>query len=214
MKVLQSSFFRSLCAIVVGALLIQYREETVRWITILIGVMFFISGVISIVSYYASRRKQLVDVELLDAQGNPLANCQPTFPIVGVGSLVFGVVLAVMPTTFVTGLTIALAAILILGAINQMIALAQIRKVATVAAYYWVLPVLTLLVGIVSVVYPQAIASAPLLFIGLSMMIYGVAECVNAIKIHRERKRIAKLALAQTAEAEAVEVASEPESEQ
>ena len=42
MKILQSSFFRSLCAIVVGVLLIQYREETVRWITILMGVMFFL----------------------------------------------------------------------------------------------------------------------------------------------------------------------------
>ena len=57
MKAIQSSVFRALCAIVVGVLLIGYREETVRWITILTGVMFFLSGVISIVSYYAGRKQ-------------------------------------------------------------------------------------------------------------------------------------------------------------
>ena len=29
MKVIHSSFFRAICAIIVGALLIQYREQTV-----------------------------------------------------------------------------------------------------------------------------------------------------------------------------------------
>lgn len=36
MKVLQSSILRAIGAIVVGALLVKYREQTVTWITILI----------------------------------------------------------------------------------------------------------------------------------------------------------------------------------
>ena len=39
MKVLQSSLFRALCAIIVGVLLIKYREDTVTWITIAMGVL-------------------------------------------------------------------------------------------------------------------------------------------------------------------------------
>ena len=39
MKNLLSSQFRALVAIIVGLLLITFHEETVRWITILIGVM-------------------------------------------------------------------------------------------------------------------------------------------------------------------------------
>ena len=46
MKALQSYIFRAISAIVVGALLVKYREETVTWLTILIGVIFFVSGVI------------------------------------------------------------------------------------------------------------------------------------------------------------------------
>lgn len=48
MKVIHSSIFRAVCAIIVGVLLIQYREQTVTWITIAIGVLFFLSGVISL----------------------------------------------------------------------------------------------------------------------------------------------------------------------
>ena len=46
MRIVQSSFFRALCAVIIGALLIKYREQTVTWMTIVIGVMFFLSGVV------------------------------------------------------------------------------------------------------------------------------------------------------------------------
>lgn len=188
MKILQSSFFRSLCAIVVGVLLIQYREETVRWITILMGVMFFLSGVISIISYYVACRQQ-PDMLVTDEAGNPIAGYRPVFPIVGLGSLIFGVVLALMPTTFITGLTLTLAAFLILGAVSQYMMLLRIRKLGKVSVFYWLLPSVTLLVGLVAIVHPQAIATAPLFVIGWCMLLYGVAECLNAIKMHNERKQ-------------------------
>ena len=56
MKVLRSSLFRAVSAIVIGALLIEYREQTVEWLTIVIGVLFFLSGVISLASYYTARK--------------------------------------------------------------------------------------------------------------------------------------------------------------
>ena len=56
MKALQSYIFRAISAIVVGALLVKYREETVTWLTILIGVIFFVSGVISCIAYISARR--------------------------------------------------------------------------------------------------------------------------------------------------------------
>ena len=57
MKVIQSSLFRALCAIIVGALLIQYREQTVTWITIAIGVLFFLSGRILVTQLYECQAK-------------------------------------------------------------------------------------------------------------------------------------------------------------
>ena len=88
MKTVQTSFIRAIIAIVVGLLLIKYREETVTWITIIIGVLFFISGLISCIVYLVNRNakpKAVVDVE-----GRPISIDKPTFPVVGIGSLVLG----------------------------------------------------------------------------------------------------------------------------
>src|SRR3712207_9552030 len=99
MKVLQSSFFRAIIAIVVGALLVQYREQTVQWITISIGILFFLSGIISCATYFSARRSAASAPELFDVDGHKIEPLRPNFPIVGLGSLILGVILALMPTT-------------------------------------------------------------------------------------------------------------------
>lgn len=191
MKVLQSSIFRTICAIIVGALLIKYREQTVTWITILIGAIFFISGIISCIAYFAAKRKSTDgDLDIYDAQGNLIVQSKPMFPIVGLGSLILGVILALLPNAFVNGLVYVLAAILILGAINQLFSLAVATRFAHIGFVWWMVPTLVLIIGIVAVIKPSLIATAPLLIIGWCMMIYGVVEIINSMKIHQCKKRI------------------------
>ena len=195
MKVVQSSFFRALCAIIIGALLIKYREQTVTWMTIVIGVMFFLSGVVSCAAYFSARNRKDTP-QVFDAEGNQLTGFTPTFPIVGLGSIVLGLILALMPTTFITWLIYILAAILILGAINQFVSLAAIRSVAHIGFYFWIMPSLILLTGLIAIVYPSAIASAPLFVIGWCMLLYGVVEIINALKIGKIRRLKEKMAKA------------------
>ena len=189
MKVFQSSVVRALCAIIVGALIVKYRELTVTWITIAIGVLFFLSGVFSCVTYFIERGKKN-DIQVFDADGRLLTGIKPTFPIVGLGSLILGLILALMPNTFVQSLMYILAAILILGAISQMANLVAVSRMARIGFYYWIMPALTLLIGIVAIVSPSSIASAPLFVIGWSMIVYGIVELTNAIKLHQLRRSI------------------------
>ena len=49
MKIFQSSIFRAVCAIVVGALLIKYPDEGVTWLTVAIGILFLLSGIIALI---------------------------------------------------------------------------------------------------------------------------------------------------------------------
>lgn len=194
MKVLQSSIFRAICAIVVGALLVKFREQTVTWITILIGAIFFVSGLISCITYFAAKRKSTGDdLDIYDAQGNLIVQSKPTFPIVGLGSLILGAILALLPNSFINGLIYVLAAILILGAINQFFNLATATRFAHIGLVWWIVPALILLLGIIAIIKPSAIASAPLLIIGWCMMVYGVVEIINSIKIHQCRKRFVKV---------------------
>ena len=103
MKVIHSSIFRAVCAIIVGVLLIQYREQTVTWITIAIGVLFFLSGVISLASYWAAKRnaEKMQGQILSDSNGKPIMGMLPKFPLVSVGSLILGLLLALMPQVFI-----------------------------------------------------------------------------------------------------------------
>lgn len=214
MKILQSSFFRALCAIIVGALLIKYREQTVTWMTIAIGILFFLSGVISCATYFVARRRKDAP-QVFDANGQQISGFKPTFPIVGLGSLILGIILALMPTTFINWLIYILASILILGAVSQFVNLAAVSRYARVGFYYWIMPSLILLIGLVAIIHPSTIASAPLFVIGWCMVVYGVVEMINALKISRIHRITAKTA-ANTAqensgESEAAQIESDEE---
>ncbi len=141
---MRASILRAIIAIAAGVLMIMYREEMVKWLTIAIGVLFFLSGLISIVSYCVRRNQY--DREM--------------FPIVGIGCAVLGIILALMPATVDKYLVYVFALILILGAINQFALLLTANsllrnfeksfeeKVVVRCGYgYWILPILLFLFG-------------------------------------------------------------------
>ena len=190
MKVIHSSIFRAVCAIIVGVLLIQYREQTVTWITIAIGVLFFLSGVISLASYWAAKRnaEKMQGQILSDSNGKPIMGMMPKFPLVSVGSLILGLLLALLPQVFIAWLMFILAFILILGALTQFVNLASAAKMGRVGILFWLFPSALLLLGLLAIIKPSAIASAPLFIIGWGMLIYGVVELLNAFKISNNKR--------------------------
>lgn len=194
MKVIHSSIFRAVCAIIVGVLLIQYREQTVTWITIAIGVLFFLSGVISLASYWAAKRnaEKMQGQILSDSNGKPIMGMLPKFPLVSVGSLILGLLLALMPQVFIAWLMFILAFILILGALTQFVNLASAAKMGRVGILFWLFPSALLLLGLLAIIKPSAIASAPLFIIGWGMLIYGVVELLNAFKVSNNKRILLK----------------------
>lgn len=190
MKVIHSSIFRAVCAIIVGVLLIQYREQTVTWITVAIGVLFFLSGVISLASYWAAKRnaEKMQGQILSDSNGKPIMGMMPKFPLVSVGSLILGLLLALMPQVFIAWLMFILAFILILGALTQFVNLASAAKMGRVGILFWLFPSALLLLGLLAIIKPSAIASAPFFIIGWGMLIYGVVELLNAFKVSNNKR--------------------------
>ena len=176
-----------------GVLLIKYREQTVTWLTIVIGILFFLSGVISCAAYFVARRRES-DVQLFDADGRQLSGFKVSFPLTGLGSIVLGLILALMPNAFISWLMFILAAMLIIGAIGQFVSLAAITRTFRVGIYFWIMPSVILLIGLLALIRPSAIASAPLFVIGWCMLLYGVSESVNSIKFYLLRKKMKEAA--------------------
>ena len=113
---------------------------------------------------------------------------RPVFPVVGLGSMALGVILALMPTTFITSITYIFALILIMAAANQFIGLAHIRQIVRIRLFYWVVPSVVMIIGLTALIRPEWIASAPLIIIGWAMVVYGVSESVNTLKAHAARR--------------------------
>ena len=187
MRILQSSVFRAICAIVIGVLLIKFPDNTVKGITIAIGVLFLLSGIISCVTYYMAERN-VSEYKIYDKDGNVVAGEQPTFPIVGLGSSILGLILALSPTAFVSALMYIIGAILILGAINQFMGLINGRRYGHVSLWYWVMPSLILLTGLYVMVKPMAPLEMAMLVLGWCTLLYGVVELINAFKFYRDKK--------------------------
>lgn len=92
------SIIRCICALVIGVLLVAWPEAAILYLVITIGVLFLVPGLFSL-SGYLIRGKQ---------DGS-------RFPIAGLGSLLFGLWLMIMPAFFVGILMYVLGAVLVLA---------------------------------------------------------------------------------------------------
>jgi putative membrane protein len=193
MKVLQISAVRAIIVLVTGFLLVKYREDTMTWMTITVGVLFLISGLVACMVYYFEKEKvakKTAKAALQEDQQEEEDLKSPSFPIAGVGSIVLGIILAVMPNTFTTWMVYILSALLILGAVNQFMNLARSRQYARVPVYMWVFPTISMVVAILLISRP--IETDALFFtlkvIGWAFMYYGVLEFVLIIRMYLVRK--------------------------
>ena len=188
MKILQSSVFRAISAIAIGCLLIKYPDNTVTWLTVAIGILFLLSGLISLI-VYVNARKNVSEFKILDAEGHVIAGEKPTFPIVGVGSVILGALLALTPNVFITALMYIIGGILVLGAINQYMNLINARKYGKVGFAYWIFPSAILLIGLYVIIKPMVPASMAMLILGWCSLLYGVTELINSLKFHADKRK-------------------------
>jgi uncharacterized membrane protein HdeD (DUF308 family) len=206
MKLFQSSIFRAMCAIIVGVLILKFPQDGVTWLTIAIGVLFLLSGIIALIAYWHARR-HAGEYTITDQKGRIISGSQPTFPIVGLGSVILGLVLALTPAAFINGLMYVIGAILILGAITQLMALVAARRLGSVPFVFWICPSLVMLIGLFVMLKPHESAELPLIILGWCSLLYGVTEIINSLKIWSIQKEADKH-VQQASLAEAEEISS------
>ena len=158
---------RFLFALVVGLILVIWPNDAANFIVITIGILFLISGVVSLVGYTTSRSKK-----------NPAAR----MPFEGLGSLLFGLWLVIMPGFFTNIIMFLLGFILILAGIFQIASLTTARKSVRVPGAFYIIPSLVLIAGIVVVFSPNDALHTAFLIIGISSLVYALSELINIFK--------------------------------
>ena len=116
MKGISYSFLRAVFALVLGIVLIVWPNEALNYLIITIGILFLIPGLISTIGYFAKKNEE---TEL-------------PFPLEGIGSILFGLFLVIIPSFFVDILTILLGLVLIIGGIQQIASLMRADRKSVV----------------------------------------------------------------------------------
>ena len=196
--------FRSLCALLVGFLLVSQTDKMPTLLVQIIGGLFIISGVLAFIGYFNTRR-QLHKASLLTTDDGKAfdgsSRLLPMFPVVGVGSLALGVLLLVWPSLFVNILMYVLGGLLMLIGGTQIAALFRYSKISSPSWASFVIPVAIIAAGIFVILKPQKAASLPFTILGIAYIAYGVSEFFIGIRLYRLRRRIES---AQPAEAEII----------
>lgn len=176
MRTLNYAAISSICALVIGILLVVWPEVAVNYLVITIGALFFLPGVLGVFAYFMSSRNQ-------DAQSRPM------FPIVALGSALLGLWLMVMPAFFVGILMYLLGALLVLGGLNQLIRLIAVRHQVHVPAILYVIPVLVLASGLLILFNPFEAANVPFVILGVSSIVYSITDLIRLLRYRHGRNK-------------------------
>ena len=172
MKGLSYSFLRAICALVIGLVLVMFPDQAGDYFVITIGVIFRVPSLVTIIAYFAQSTEM-----------------RSRFPVEGVGSLLFGLWLIIMPGFFADLLTFVLGFILVMGGVQQIASLSAARRWMPVPGGFYVVPVLILLAGLVALFNPTGVRSTAFIIIGISSLVYAASELLNWFKFTRRRPK-------------------------
>ncbi len=206
MKLLRISFIRAIAAIVVGVLLLKYGCNVLKGLTIALGIMFLIAGLVSLIGWVNSRRQKVELRAYNNGASQPVDNeKQPMFPIVGLGSLLLGCILSLTQTNdFLVWTLYLVSAVLILGALNMIMNLVSARKMGSVGAWMWFLPIVIVAVAVfvmIKEVLPDSSMSEAAegegttlatTMLGIAALVYAVVEIVFSVVFYNIKRKYDK----------------------
>lgn len=211
---LTRSIFRALCALLVGFLLVSNPTDMTVLIVQIIGGLFALSGLVAVIGYFINRgqnRRAALRAAELGEEAPRTSRLATMFPVVGVGSLAFGVFLLCFPRQFVNYLLYVLGGLLVLIGVWQIYLLINSRKFAPLSWSLFVLPVLNIVAGVVVICFPNQTATLLFTILGVGYILYGVSEFFFGVRFYRFRRQFEAEVRRQQemAEAEAREIEAE-----
>ena len=165
------SIIRCICALVIGVLLVAWPEAAILYLVNYNRCVVSSTGTLFFIRVFDSWQ----------------AGCS-RFPIAGLGSLLFGLWLMIMPAFFVGILMYVLGAVLVLAGISQIVNLSAARSWTVVPGGFFVIPVLVLIAGIVVLFNPFTAAAVPFIILGVSSIVYGLSDLINIIRFRQKKE--------------------------
>lgn len=189
-------FLTYLSALIVGVLLLVFtgKADIFRWMVIIIGILFLLPSLWVIISGATGSKKNGVRTEdTTDVTGgnNDARRSHNVFlTVIGVCGLVFGVILLSMSGFFAQYIVYTLGVVLILCGLAQIVYMAVVSALAGVNRWFYLMPWLTLIAGIVVIFLgPDGVGNIITWLAGVFLVAYAVNGMVQ-MAVNRRQKRI------------------------
>jgi uncharacterized membrane protein HdeD (DUF308 family) len=147
---------------IIGLILVLFPNEAGDYFVITIGIVFLVPALISIITYYSQRADERIP-----------------FPLSGIGSLLFGLWLVIMPTFFADFLTFIFGFIIVIEGVQQIASLIAARHWMSVKKRYYVVPMLVAISGLITIINPMGVRSTAFIIIGITNLIYAISELIH-----------------------------------
>lgn len=164
---------RVIGALIIGLVLVLFPAQAGEYLVLTIGAVFLVPSLVTLASYFLQKSEERF-----------------RFPIEALGSLLLGLWLVVMPGFFADLLTFVLGFMLVLAGVQQISALVAARGWMPVPGGFYVVPVLILIAGIVSLFNPTGVRSTAFVIIGCTSLCYALSELVTWIRFSRHRPHV------------------------
>lgn len=163
----------SIITILVGVVLVVWPTEVLNYMVKLIGAVFLVIGVVSLILSYQNREERA-------ARGlNSFS---------GIGSIILGIVLWAMAGFFTDMLMWLFGLLLLIAGTGQLVALFSARRMGDLPGMAYVFPILLLIAGLVSFLDPFSAKESLVMFFGAMTIFYGITSLINQYNINKLRK--------------------------
>lgn len=171
------SLLRILCLTVIGCLLVSAPQTMTTLVVQIIGGMFVFSGLVPLFGYWFPRFSKGTAWRSL-------------FPVMGIGSVLFGALLLFKPVLFVTALMFLLGFILVMVSMNQFFSFIANRANAPLRWWLFIMPFFLFVIGMFVLLRPLESASLPFTLLGVGCIVYGVSEIFYLLRqAYYDRKK-------------------------
>ena len=162
----------------VGCLLVFMSESAISLLTRIVGAVFFLPALVSVVNLYVSRKDAAMLPKVL-------------ISVIDIGSMAFGIWIMVAPVTFQSVFVKLLAVILLVYAVYQVVMLVSAHKHITVPATLYVTPLLLVIAAVVllSVSFEKTYTMS--IVFGICAIVSGLSDLLISLKLKNSSQHAA-----------------------
>lgn len=178
-----------LSALVIGILLLIFhdRDALYNTVVLVIGILIALPSLILLITELARKPKG-------DSSPGYAGAIRWSSAVAALAGVAFGIWMIVNPALFVSAIIYTLGAILILVGLAQMFAIYLAAKPLRPAIGWYVIPILTLLAGIVIIILgPAKVSSCAGLITGIMLVVYAANGFASAGREAKESADVRKL---------------------